>query len=55
MLNPEYYDTYIIAGDYSTTAGDFDQAKSFYKTALTKEIATEAEKRSIISKINKKP
>ncbi len=46
-LNPNYYDAYRIAGDYCMEQGDYDQAAGFYKTALTKEIATENERTAI--------
>ena len=38
--NPQYYNTYILAGDYLFKKDQFKKALPFYETALTKEIAT---------------
>ena len=51
MSNPEYYHTYIIAGDYLYKQKDFKQALSYYKTALTKVIATKKEEDHIKGQI----
>ncbi len=41
--NPNYYHTYVLAGDYLYKQSQFKQALGFYQTALTKEIATKKE------------
>jgi isopenicillin-N N-acyltransferase-like protein len=41
--NPQYYNTYILAADYLFKKDQFKKALPFYKTALTKEIATHKE------------
>ncbi|NIG57207.1 C45 family peptidase [Chitinophaga sp. Cy-1792] len=46
-LNPEWYHTYVLAGDYSYKHKDFAAAKGYYKTALTKVIATKGEENHI--------
>jgi hypothetical protein len=50
--NPEYYNAYVIAGDYSFKNKQFSKALSFYKIALTKVIATKQEEAAIKQKIN---
>jgi len=50
--NPEYYNAYVIAGDYSFKNKQFSKALSFYKIALTKVIATKQEEAAIGQKIN---
>jgi isopenicillin-N N-acyltransferase like protein len=45
--NPDYYDTYRIAGDCLKKSENYQKAIEYYKIALTKEIATFNEKRSI--------
>ena len=51
MSNPEYYHTYVIAGDYLYKQKKFDQALSYYETALTKIIATKKEEDHIKAQI----
>ena len=46
-LNPEYYHTYVLAGDYLFTQKKYNEALQQYQTALTKEIATLPEKHHI--------
>ncbi|CAL1520048.1 C45 family peptidase [Chitinophaga sp. MM2321] len=41
--NPEYYHTYVLAGDATFKRHDFAEAKQYYETALTKVIATKGE------------
>jgi isopenicillin-N N-acyltransferase like protein len=41
--NPEYYHTYVMAGDYLFKRKEFKQALSYYQTALEKVIATRKE------------
>ncbi|MCB0520361.1 MAG: peptidase C45 [Lewinellaceae bacterium] len=45
--NPEYYHTYVLAGDYMFKKKEYQRALRLYETALTKEIATYPEKRHI--------
>jgi isopenicillin-N N-acyltransferase like protein len=42
-LNPEYYHTYVLAGDYKFEREEYGEALQLYNTALTKEIATKDE------------
>jgi hypothetical protein len=51
--NPEYYNAYVYAGDYSFRQKQYDKALNFYQTALTKVIATKQEENSIRKKIDK--
>lgn len=49
--NPQYYHAYVIAGDYLFRQKDYTAAKTYYQQALTKEIATKAEKDHILQRI----
>jgi isopenicillin-N N-acyltransferase-like protein len=49
--NPQYYNAYVIAGNYSFKQKYFKKALYFYQTALTKVIATKQEEDSIKQKI----
>ncbi len=49
--NPQYYHVYVLAGDYLYRQRQYAQAKSYYEQALTKEIATKAEKDHILQRI----
>jgi isopenicillin-N N-acyltransferase like protein len=51
MSNPGYYHTYVIAGDYLYKQKKFAAALSYYKTALTKIIATKKEEDHIRAQI----
>jgi len=51
--NPEYYDAYRIAGDIYQQRHKYPEAIAAYRTALTKVIATEAERLAIQEKIKK--
>jgi isopenicillin-N N-acyltransferase-like protein len=51
--NPEYYHTYVLAGDYYFRNKNYKQANQYYTMALTKEIATLNEKNSIMEKLKK--
>lgn len=51
--NPEYYHTYVLAGDYLFKQGQFAQAKKYYETALTKVIATKGEEDHIRKQLEK--
>lgn len=52
-LNPEYYDTYVLAGNYWFDKKRYKIAKKQYQTALTKEVATKYEIENIQEKIEK--
>lgn len=51
--NPEFYDAYVLAGDYSYKRGQLQKALHFYQLALTKEIATKQEENHIKDRIKK--
>ena len=51
--NPEYYDAYVLAADYSYKRGQMEKALRFYRLALTKEIATKKEEDHIKDRIRK--
>jgi len=55
--NPEFYNAYLLAGDYRYKQKKYQEALQYYKLALTKVIATKKEADHInaqIQKINKK-
>jgi hypothetical protein len=49
--NPQYYHAYVLAGDYCYKQKKYRKAKAYYEQALTKEIATKAEKDHITERI----
>lgn len=49
--NPQYYHAYVLAGDYCFKQKNYQQAKTYYEQALTKEIATQAEKDHVTERI----
>ena len=51
--NPNFYDAYRIAGDYCLQNKWYPAAIGYYKAALTHEVATQNERRSIQGKIDK--
>jgi hypothetical protein len=51
--NPQYYNAYVIAGDYSFKNHQFDKALHFYRGALSKVIATKEEETAVKQKIVK--
>jgi predicted choloylglycine hydrolase len=51
--NPEFYNAYVLAGDYLYKQKQFKKALYFYQQALTKEIATKKEKDHILDRIKK--
>jgi hypothetical protein len=53
QLNPQYYDAWRLAGDAAVQQNQRDAAMRYYQTALTKEIATVPERKSIEEKIKK--
>ena len=52
IYNPEYYNAYVLAGDYAFKQRRYVKASKYYKTALTKVVATKGEEISIRKKIN---
>lgn len=50
-INPEYYETYNITGDYMHMIGDKESAKRYWSLSLEKEISTLPEKNNIEEKI----
>ncbi|WP_245957486.1 C45 family autoproteolytic acyltransferase/hydolase [Chitinophaga flava] len=51
--NPEFYHTYVLAGDYHFKRGNYTQARQYYETALTKVIATKGEETHIRKQLEK--
>lgn len=51
--NPNFYNTYIIAGDYQFKKQKYTEAKAYYEKALTKVIATKQEENKIREQITK--
>ena len=51
--NPEFYHTYVLAGDYLLKRGDRQKAAGYYQRALTKVIATKKEENYIKEQIKK--
>ncbi|RFS21209.1 peptidase C45 [Chitinophaga silvatica] len=45
--NPQYYHSYVLAGDYTFKKKNYSAAKKYYETALTKVIATKGEENHI--------
>lgn len=52
-LNPEYYHAYVLAGDYEYKHKRYQSAAGYYKTALTKVIATKGEEDHIRKQLEK--
>ncbi len=52
-FNPEYYLAYELAGDHFAAQGNDIKSADFYNFALSKEISSATERRSIIKKISK--
>jgi len=52
-LNPEYYHTFVVAGDYLFKKSEFKKAETYYSIALTKVIATKNEENYIRTRIEK--
>lgn len=50
-LNPAYYHAYVMAGDYEFKHKRYRSAAGYYKTALTKVIATKAEEDHVRAQI----
>lgn len=51
--NPEFYHTYVLAGDYAFKRKQYAAAKQYYQTALTKVIATKGEETHIRKQLEK--
>ena len=51
--NPQYYNAYILAGDYCYRLRQYDKARGYYQRALSKVIATKQEEESVEHKISK--
>ena len=51
--NPQYYHTYVLAGNYFLANKNYKEAEANYKLALTKEVATKYEEEDIKKKIEK--
>ncbi len=51
--NPEYYHSYVLAGDYLYKRNDKKRALHYYQAALTKVIATKKEEKHIREQIRK--
>lgn len=51
--NPQFYNAYVIAGDYAYKQKDYTKALQMYKAALTKVIATKKEEDHIRKQISK--
>lgn len=49
--NPEFYNSFVLAGDYCFKRNEFELALKYYNQALTKEIATKAEEAYIRKQI----
>lgn len=51
--NPEYYNSYVLAGDYLYNRNETKRALNFYLSALTKVIATKKEEKHVRDQISK--
>lgn len=51
LSNPQYYHSYVLAGDYLYKREQFNEAKRYYEMALTKMIATRKEEKHIRDQI----
>lgn len=51
--NPQYYNAYVLAGDYCFRLRQYNKALGYYQRALTKVIATKQEETSVKNKIIK--
>ena len=57
ITNPQYYHAYVVAGDYAFKHNQIQQARQYYRQALTKVVATVNEENYIkkqLVKCNKK-
>ena len=51
--NPQYYNAYVLAGDYCFRLQQYNKALGYYQRALTKVIATKQEEAAVVHKIIK--
>jgi isopenicillin-N N-acyltransferase-like protein len=51
--NPEFYHAYVLAGDYAFRHRRYQEARKYYETALTKEIATKQEEAHVREQLKK--
>lgn len=51
--NPEYYNSYVLAGDYLYKKGNEKEALKYYQLALKKVIATKKEEKHITDQVKK--
>jgi len=49
--NPEYFQVYSLVGEYFFMQKDYDQALSYFMTALKKQIPFASEKQTIASRM----
>jgi hypothetical protein len=52
-LNPEYFHTYELAGDFYAGTGNKEKSADFYNFALSKEISSAADRMNISNKLSK--
>ena len=50
-LNPEYYNAYMLSGDYFATFGEYNKAMDYYEQALTKELETKQNETYLLERI----
>ena len=51
--NPQFYHTYVLAGDYLYKRKEYKKALSYYEIAVKKEVATKPEEKHILDQIKK--
>lgn len=52
-MNPEFYYTYELSGDFYDRLGDKDRSAYFYNFALSKEVSSASERNRIMNKLSK--
>ena len=52
-LNPEYYQSYVLAGDYYVSIDSMDRALAFYRFSLSKEFEKLTQRKEVEEKISK--
>ena len=50
-LNPGYFESYVLAGEYYAAIGDSEKALHFYNYALNKEFEKKSQKEEVLDKI----
>jgi len=53
QANPEFYNAYVLAGDYEFKHRQYREAKHYYEEALTKVIATWGEEEKVRKQLKK--